>query len=204
MSYKTVIATGNSGKVREFEALLADFPIQIVPQSEFNLPEAAETGSTFVENAIIKARHAAKLTGLPAIADDSGLAVDALDGQPGVYSSRYAGENASDSDNVNKLLGALQGVEASRRSARFLCVIVYMRSADDPTPLICQGEWQGAISEQAYGHGGFGYDPVFWLDSYAKTAAQLPVEVKNSISHRAFAMKLLMEKLSTKFNEQTI
>lgn len=204
MSYKTVIASGNAGKVREFNALLANSPIQIVPQSEFDLPEAEETGSTFVENAIIKAKHAARLTRLPAIADDSGLAVDALGGQPGVYSSRYAGENATDSDNVDKLLRELKGVEASNRSARFLCVIVYMQSADDPTPIICQGEWQGTISEKPSGLGGFGYDPVFWLNSFAKTAAQLPAEVKNSVSHRAIAMKLLMEKLTLQFNERII
>lgn len=202
MIQKVVLATGNSGKVKEFTALLANFPVQIVPQSEYNLAEAAETGTTFVENAIIKARHAAQLTGLPAIADDSGLAVDALDGKPGVHSSRYAGENASDSDNVDKLLIALEGMAAAQRKARFLCVIVYMESADDPTPLICQGEWHGAISENASGQGGFGYDPVFWPNNFDKTAAQLPAEVKNSVSHRATAMSLLMEKLTAKFDEQ--
>jgi XTP/dITP diphosphohydrolase len=201
---KIVLATGNAGKVREFNALLANFSVKIVPQSEFDLAEAAETGTTFVENAIIKARHAAKLTGLPAIADDSGIAVDALNGQPGVYSSRYAGESATDSDNLNKLLNALQGVDDCQRTARFLCVIVFMQSADDPTPLICQGEWHGAISEERSGQGGFGYDPVFWLESLGKTAAQLPAEVKNTVSHRAKAMKLLMEELSTKLIEPEV
>lgn len=193
---KCVLATGNKGKVREFSTLLAEYSIQVVPQSEFSVPEADETGTTFVENAIIKARHAAKITGLPAIADDSGLAVDALGGAPGVYSSRYAGAGATDTDNVDKLLDALSDVQEPQRTARFICVIVFMRSADDPTPIICQGEWFGHISEIRRGEGGFGYDPVFWVSSHNQTAAQLPAEVKNRLSHRGKALKELMNRFA--------
>ncbi|MBU2877729.1 MULTISPECIES: XTP/dITP diphosphatase [Alteromonadaceae] len=195
---KIVLATGNKGKVREFERLLANFPYEVVPQSEFDLPEAEETGTTFVENAIIKARHAAKLTGLPAIADDSGLAVDALGGAPGVYSSRYAAADATDQQNVDKLLTELEDVADENRSARFLCVIVFMQSAEDPTPIICQGEWHGHISQVRRGEKGFGYDPVFWVSSQNQTAAQLPAEVKNRLSHRGKAMSKLLASLSDK------
>lgn len=201
---KIVLATGNKGKVREFSKLLQDFPYQIIPQSEFQLEEAEETGTTFVENAIIKARHAARLTGLPSMADDSGLAVDALGGAPGVYSSRYAGANATDSDNVQKLLAEMQGVDEAQRSARFLCVIVFMRSADDPTPLICQGEWFGHISPVQRGEGGFGYDPVFWLSGQNQTAAQLPSELKNRISHRGKAMEKLLQLLPLHLHESPL
>ncbi|GAB5380473.1 MAG: XTP/dITP diphosphatase [Aliiglaciecola sp.] len=198
MKQKIVLATGNQGKVREFSRLLENFPYEVLPQSEFDVPEAEETGTTFVENAIIKARNAAQKTGLPAIADDSGLAVDALDGAPGVYSSRYAGPHASDSDNVDKLLHALKDVNEANRTARFLCVIVFMRSAQDPTPIICQGEWHGHISSVRRGEDGFGYDPVFWVSSQNQTAAQLIPDVKNRLSHRGKAMKILLEKLSDK------
>ncbi len=194
---KVVLATGNPGKVREFAKLLGGQPFSIIPQSEFQLPEAEETGTTFVENAIIKARHAAKLTGLPAIADDSGLAVDALDGAPGIYSSRYAGANANDQQNVEKLLEALKDVPEAQRQARFICVIVMMRSADDPTPLICQGEWFGHIAQTVRGEGGFGYDPIFWLSSYNQTAAQLAPSLKNTLSHRAKAMQKLLDAMAT-------
>lgn len=196
MNQKIVLATGNQGKVKEFAKLLKDFPYDVVPQSEFEVSEADETGTTFVENAIIKARHAAEVTGLPAIADDSGLAVDALGGAPGVYSSRYAGIDASDEQNVEKLLHALTDVDESHLQARFLCVIVYMRSAQDPTPLICQGEWHGHISRVRRGESGFGYDPVFWVSSQNLTSAQLAPEVKNRLSHRGKAMAILMQKLS--------
>jgi len=190
-----VLATGNQGKVKELSALLADHNINILPQSHFDVPEVAETGTTFVENAIIKARHAAKITGLPAIADDSGLEVDALQGAPGVYSARYAGENASDDDNTNKLLTALTDIPAAQRSARFHCVLVYMRHENDPTPIICHGVWQGSIAFEQQGNQGFGYDPVFWQADRKMTSAQLPRDVKNQLSHRGQALNLLAKEL---------
>ena len=162
---KIVLATGNQGKVKELAGLLATHQLEIIPQSDFNVPDVAETGTTFVENAIIKARHAAKITGLPAIADDSGLEVDALEGAPGVYSARYASdisENPSDDDNTNKLLNALKDVPDDQRNARFHCVLVYMQHENDPTPIICHGVWQGSISRTKQGDQGFGYDPIFW------------------------------------------
>jgi len=190
-----VLATGNQGKVNELSQLLANYAIEIVPQSNFNVPDVAETGTTFVENAIIKARHAAKITGLPAIADDSGLEVDALQGAPGVYSARYAGENASDNDNNNKLITALTGVEQNKRSARFHCVLVYMKHENDPTPIICHGKWEGSILAAPQGEQGFGYDPLFWQEDLSQTSAQLPRDIKNKLSHRGQALKLLVEKL---------
>tara|TARA_R110000737_G_C14620567_1_gene493001 strand:- start:5957 stop:6559 length:603 start_codon:yes stop_codon:yes gene_type:complete len=196
LSRKIVLATGNKGKVAELSQLLTPLNINIVPQSEFNVSEVAETGTTFVENAIIKARHAAKETGLPAIADDSGLAVDALGGAPGVYSARYAGPNATDADNIDKLLLALQDVKTPLRQARFLCVLVYMRSENDPTPIICQGEWHGEITQQRSGDSGFGYDPVFWVDQQQCTSAQLSREQKNALSHRGQALAQLLTRLS--------
>lgn len=193
MTQQIVLASGNQGKVNELGALLAGMHFEVLAQSQFNVSEVAETGSTFVENAIIKARHAARITGLPAIADDSGLVVDALGGAPGIYSARYAGEQANDSDNIDKLLNALKEVPAAQRQARFLCVLVYMRHADDPTPLICQGEWHGRISEQRIGDNGFGYDPVFWLDDLQCSSAQLSKAEKNQISHRGQALRLLVK-----------
>jgi XTP/dITP diphosphohydrolase len=193
-----VLATGNKGKVKELAHLLAEHQISIVPQSDFNVSEVAETGTTFVENAIIKARHAAKITGLPAIADDSGLAVDALDGAPGVYSARYAGEDASDDDNTNKLLSALANVSDDKRSARFHCVLVYMHSAEDPTPLICHGVWEGSICREKLGEQGFGYDPVFWQADRQLTSAQLPRDIKNQLSHRGQALAQLVPLLLEK------
>jgi len=187
-----VLATGNQGKVKELASLLAEQDIEIKPQSEFNVSDVAETGTTFVENAIIKARHAAKITGLPAIADDSGLEVDALNGAPGVYSARYAGENANDDDNTNKLLAALEGVADEKRSARFHCVLVYMRHEHDPTPLICHGVWQGSIAREKLGAQGFGYDPVFWQAEHNMTSAQLSRELKNQLSHRGQALQKLV------------
>ncbi|WNC73213.1 XTP/dITP diphosphatase [Thalassotalea psychrophila] len=190
---KIVLATGNKGKVKEFSEILSEHEIEIVPQSDFNVPEVAETGTTFVENAIIKARHAAKITGLPAIADDSGLEVDFLKGAPGIYSSRYAGENGNDKANNTKLLAALDGVETSLRTARFQCVIVYMRHSDDPTPIICQGSWEGEIITEKHGEHGFGYDPLFWLKDHDMTSAQLPRELKNQLSHRGKALAKLLQ-----------
>ena len=155
----------------------------------------AETGSTFVENAIIKARHAAKQTGLPAIADDSGLAVDALGGAPGVYSARYSGDQATDQSNITKLLDAMADVPKDKRQAKFLCVLVFMRHADDPTPIICQGEWAGEITTEQHGENGFGYDPVFWVEQQNCSSAQLLPEQKNELSHRGKALKLLLAQL---------
>ncbi|GBL04822.1 RdgB/HAM1 family non-canonical purine NTP pyrophosphatase [Glaciecola sp. KUL10] len=188
---KIVLATGNKGKVAEFASLFDSYNIDIKPQSAFNVPDAPETGTTFVENAIIKARNAAVITGLPSIADDSGLAVDALGGAPGIYSSRYAGEPSDDANNIDKLLIALEGKQD--RNARFLCVLVFMQHKDDPTPIICQGEWHGEIATQRHGAGGFGYDPVFWLPEQNLSAAQLDKDTKNAQSHRGKALKLLMQ-----------
>lgn len=195
MTQKIVLATGNKGKVKELAKMLSPFQLDVVPQSEFAVPEVAETGTTFVENAIIKARHAAKVTGLPAIADDSGIAVDALKGAPGVYSARYAGTQASDQDNIDKMLRELADVKSANRTARFLCVLVYMQSDTDPTPIICQGEWQGCITKQQHGEQGFGYDPIFWVSSQGCTAAELAPELKNQLSHRAKALQELAKAL---------
>ncbi|RZM84721.1 non-canonical purine NTP pyrophosphatase, RdgB/HAM1 family [Pseudoalteromonas rubra] len=190
MTRQIVLATGNQGKVAELGSMLKDLNIEILPQSQFNVGEVAETGTTFVENAIIKARHAAKITGLPAIADDSGLEVDALKGAPGVYSARFAGADASDQDNIDKLLDAMTG--KTQRSARFWCVLVYMRHADDPTPIICQASWEGRITEDQQGLQGFGYDPVFWVESNQCTSAQLSKAEKNALSHRGQALQQLL------------
>lgn len=193
MNQRIVLATGNQGKVKELQRMLAPFHYDVIPQSEFAVTEVAETGTTFVENAIIKARHAAMETGLAAIADDSGLAVDFLKGAPGVNSARYAGNNASDQDNIDKLLACLKGVPPEKRAARFLCVLVFMRSADDPTPIVCQGEWHGQIASEQTGQQGFGYDPIFWVSENSRTAAQLEPEIKNQLSHRAKALRLLVQ-----------
>ena len=191
-----VLATGNKGKVKELSELLASQQFNIVPQSEFDVPDVAETGTTFVENAIIKARHAAKITGLSAIADDSGLEVDYLNGEPGIYSARYAGENASDQDNLQKLLRELDGVPLKDRIARFHCVLVYLRHELDPTPIICHGVWQGCISREKQGEQGFGYDPVFWQKDLQLSSAQLPRDIKNRLSHRGQALAQLVKKLA--------
>lgn len=190
---KIVLASGNQGKLKEFSQLFEQYNISVVPQSQFNVPDVPETGTTFVENAIIKARHAAKLTGLPAISDDSGLVVEALNGEPGIYSARYAGEHGLDSANCDKLLKNLE--DQSNRKAKFLCVLVFMLHENDPTPIICQGEWHGEITTSASGDGGFGYDPIFYVAQQSATAAQLTKEVKNSISHRGQALVQLMQKL---------
>jgi len=188
MKPKTVVlATNNSGKLTEMRALLSGWNVQ--PQSEFDVPEADETGLSFVENAILKARNACLHSGLPAIADDSGLEVDALNGQPGIYSARYAGNNAGDRENLEKLLDNMQG--AQDRSARFRCVVVYMRHQHDPSPLIGDGSWQGEIALSPQGLSGFGYDPVFYVPALAKTAAQLDAAEKNRLSHRGAALTQL-------------
>lgn len=188
---KIVLATGNQGKVREMASLLADFGFDVVAQSEFNISEAAETGTTFIENAIIKARHAAKETGLPAIADDSGLEVDALNGAPGIYSARYAGEDATDQQNLNKLLVAMRDVPQEQRTARFHCVLVLMRHENDPTPIVCHGQWQGRILTEAQGDHGFGYDPVFYVPEDNCASAELEPARKKQLSHRGKALQQL-------------
>jgi len=192
---KIVLASGNSGKVAEINALFKSQPFEIIPQSQFDIDEAEETGLTFIENAIIKARHAAELTGLPALADDSGLEVDALHGAPGIWSSRFAGPNAKDTDNVGKLLNELVNTPESERSARFQCVIVLMRHAKDPTPLICQGTWEGSILFESRGTNGFGYDPIFYVPGHQCASAELQADVKNRISHRGQALAKLLTAL---------
>ena len=190
-SQQIVLASGNLGKIKEIQAILAGHPI--VPQSAFNVAEAEETGSTFVENAIIKARNAALQCKLPSIADDSGLVVDALNGAPGVISARYAGVGASDQDNVYKLLEELEGVPDEHRSARFICVLVFMEHASDPFPVIAQGVWEGRILHHPVGTNGFGYDPVFWVPEHNCASAELSASVKNSLSHRGQALRCLTD-----------
>ena len=189
---KIVLASGNKGKLREFAQLFSVMDIEVVPQSEFDVPEADETGLTFVENAIIKARNAAQHTGLPAIADDSGIEVDYLLGAPGIYSARFAGSDASDEDNLNALLAALEGVPDIERDARYQCVLVMMRHSKDPTPLICQADWRGRILQSPIGDGGFGYDPIFWVPDMECSAAQLIPAEKHAISHRGKAIRQFM------------
>ncbi|CAM2846719.1 non-canonical purine NTP pyrophosphatase [Pseudoalteromonas atlantica] len=196
MTKTLVLATGNPGKVKELANMLSPLNINVLPQSDFNVGEVAETGTTFVENAIIKARHAAKITGMPAIADDSGLEVDGLNGAPGVYSARFAGESASDQDNIDKLLNEL--ANNPNRKARFWCVLVLMRHADDPTPLICSASWEGEITQTQNGEGGFGYDPVFFVAEQNCTSAELTKEQKNAVSHRGQALKKLLLELQSK------
>ena len=190
-----VLASSNPGKVREINQLLAELDLQVRPQSEFNVIDAEETGLTFVENAILKARNAAQHTGLPAIADDSGIEVDALRGAPGIYSARFAGAGASDRENLDKLLAELEDVPEAQRSARFQCLMVYLRHASDPTPLICQGTWEGRILTTARGDNGFGYDPVFYVPTHDCSSAELPADVKNSLSHRGQALRQLVSAL---------
>lgn len=195
---KIVLATSNQGKVREMADLLANFGFEVFPQNEFNVTDVAETGTTFIENAIIKARHAAKETGLAAIADDSGLEVDFLNGAPGIYSARYAGEGASDQQNLTKLLAAMEGVADKDRTARFHCVLVLMRHQNDPTPLICHGQWEGKILTQAKGSNGFGYDPIFWVPELNCASAELESTQKRQLSHRGKALQQLFHTLTTK------
>jgi XTP/dITP diphosphohydrolase len=190
-----VVATGNRGKLVEIRALLRGTGLELVAQSELGIDAAEETGTTFVENALLKARHAAAASGLPAIAEDSGLVVDALGGAPGIHSARYAGEEADDLRNVDKLLAALRGVPTAGRSARFRCVAVAMKDAQDPAPLIAEGVWEGRIAARAAGSGGFGYDPVFVDPLLGVTGAELTPDAKNEISHRAQAFRHLARAL---------
>ena len=195
MTTKIILASSNAGKVREFNELLEDSAIEIVPQSVYGVPDIEETGLTFVENAILKARNATQHTGLPAIADDSGLEVDALDGAPGIYSARYAGAGASDLQNLEKLLDALRDVDDAQRSARFQCLMVYMRHPLDPTPHIFQGTWEGSILRAPQGDNGFGYDPVFYVPGQQCSSAELEPGVKNRLSHRGQALQQLVATL---------
>jgi XTP/dITP diphosphohydrolase len=197
LKMRVVLATNNSGKIRELQALLVPLQIEVLPRSQFTSDEVAETGTTFAENALIKARHAAQASGLPAIADDSGIEVDALGGAPGIYSARYAGEGASDADNLIKLLSALETVPDHLRTARYRCALVYVRAADDQHPLCCEAVWEGSITREPQGDGGFGYDPIFWLADYQQTSAQIPAELKNQLSHRAKALQQLLSLLHT-------
>jgi XTP/dITP diphosphohydrolase len=192
---QVVLASSNPGKVREIHQLLADLDLDVEPQSAFGVVDAEETGLSFVENAILKARNAALDTGLPAIADDSGIEVDALNGAPGIYSARYAGVGAGDQANLEKLLADLAGVEEERRTARFQCLMVYLRHAHDPTPLICQGTWEGRILFAPRGENGFGYDPVFYVPTHDCSSAELPPEIKNALSHRGQALRKLLAAL---------
>lgn len=205
---QVVLASSSSGKLEEFRALLADAGFDIVPQADFNVPDAEETGLSFVENAILKSRNACRISGLPAIADDSGLEVDALMGRPGIYSSRFAALDGTTADgakvdgedrdkaNNQKLINSLHGLARDERTARFQCVLVYMRHAEDPTPIICQGSWEGLILHQASGEGGFGYDPLFFVPERNCSAAELSKADKNALSHRGQAMRQLLQRLT--------
>ncbi|MEH6648759.1 MAG: RdgB/HAM1 family non-canonical purine NTP pyrophosphatase [Motiliproteus sp.] len=183
-----VLASGNAGKLKEFNQVLAGLKIEVLPQSQFAVGEVEETGLTFVENAIIKARHVSRIAGLPALADDSGLEVDALNGAPGIYSARFSGAGATDERNNALLLEKMAQVPTEQRSARFRCVLVYLRHPEDPTPLICQGSWEGLILDAPQGDNGFGYDPLFWVPDCQCSSAQLAPEQKNSRSHRGQAV----------------
>ena len=193
---KIVLASGNSGKLREIQAVLDQQRFQLIKQSEFKVADVPETGTTFVENAIIKARHAADKTGLPALADDSGIEVDALQGAPGVYSARYAGIHGEDDANNTKLLAEMEDVAEQDRTARFRCVLVYMRHKGDPMPLICEGTWEGKILHDLSGPNGFGYDPLFYVPTHGCSSAELDPAEKNRISHRALALQKLITVLN--------
>lgn len=193
MTQRLILASNNAGKLREFAEILGPIGFTLHPQGEFDVPEADEPFATFVENALQKARHAARLTGLPALADDSGVCVNALHGAPGVYSARFAGEPKSDARNSEKLIADLK--EHADKSAYYYCVLVYVRHADDPQPVIADGRWDGEISATARGANGFGYDPHFWLPSMGKSAAELTPDQKNQLSHRGQALRALVEKL---------
>lgn len=192
---KVVLATGNPGKVNELADLLRDFGMDIVAQTSLGVESAEETGLTFIENAILKARHASQQTGLPAIADDSGISVDALGGAPGIYSARYAGEEATDEQNRHKLLDAMKSVPDGERQAQFNCVLVYLRHAEDPTPLVFHGRWYGIITHEPSGQGGFGYDPIFYVPELNCTSAELTKSEKQAISHRGKALAMLLDAL---------
>lgn len=197
---KVVLASSNPGKVKELQSLLSDLPFELIPQTELNIPDVEETGTTFIENAIIKARHAAKYAKLPAIADDSGLTVNALGGAPGVYSARYAGPKATDADRINKLLAELKKTNSTDRSASFHCVIALMSSESDPAPLIAHGIWHGEILTAPRGSNGFGYDPIFYVPGYECSSAELDETEKNIISHRGQAIALFRQAIKGAFH----
>lgn len=190
-----ILASGNPGKLREFKQMFKDLPYLVEPQSEYGVPDVPETGTTFIENAIIKARHAAEITGKPCIADDSGIEVDALSGEPGIYSARFAGIGASNEANLNKLLDVTKEIPSEQLSCRYVCVLVLMRHAKDPTPLISQATWEGTLLREPVGENGFGYDPIFWLEEYGCSSAQLAPELKDQISHRGKALRDLVKQL---------
>ena len=192
---KLVLASSNPGKLEELRSLLADNGIELIAQSDLGVEDAEETGTTFIENALIKARHATRITGLPALADDSGICVDALNGAPGLYSARYAGEHGNASRNIDKLLEAMQQVPDQERGAHFYCVLVLLRHADDPQPLIVEGQWNGSILRERRGAGGHGYDPVFFDPVHGQSAAEMELEFKNRLSHRGQALAHLKQRL---------
>jgi XTP/dITP diphosphohydrolase len=192
---RVVLASGNAGKLREMRALLAGCGFEVLPQAGFGIEPPHEDGSSFVENALIKARHAARLSGLPAIADDSGLAVEALSGRPGIHSARFAGEDCSDEDNIDRLLAELSGVPAGSRAARYHCAMVFVRDAGDRAPIVREGCWEGSIGFERRGTGGFGYDPLFLVAGDTRTVAEMPADEKNRVSHRAQALGALVEAL---------
>ncbi len=193
---RIVLATNNAGKLRELQAMLQPLGFSVLPKAEFTSEEVLEDGDSFVANALLKARHAAQVSGLAAIADDSGIEVDALAGAPGIHSARYAGAQAGDIANLNKLLEAMQHVPDAQRSARYQCALVYVRNAQDSAPVICEASWEGSITRAPAGTGGFGYDPIFWLPEQGCTAAEVSAELKNRLSHRGQALKKLLELLS--------
>lgn len=195
MAQTFVLASNNAGKIREINALFADSGIVVVSQSDFNVPEVEETGSGFVENALIKARHAAGFCHYPVIADDSGICVDALNGAPGIYSARYAGEGASDAANLQKLIEDIRPLPRDQRQARFVCIMVCVRHAADPLPVIAEGVWHGEVITEPAGDNGFGYDPMFYVPDYGCTSAELDPATKNSLSHRGRALRNLVSQL---------
>ncbi len=195
---QVVLASANAGKLREMQALLAGSSFEVLPQSAFGIEAPAEDGATFSDNALIKARHAARASGLPAIADDSGLEVDALGGRPGIHSARFAGEGRGAEDNNDRLLKELDGVAAAARSARFRCAMVFVRDADDPAPLVYEATWEGKIGFARRGAGGFGYDPLFIVSGDTRTAAEMPAEEKNQVSHRGQALRALVQAITAR------
>jgi XTP/dITP diphosphohydrolase len=195
---KVVFASNNKGKIHELQTLTPSFVLDVIPQTYFNIPDVEETALSFVENALLKARHAAKIAQMPAIADDSGLEVYALRGKPGIYSARYAGKGATAQDNIRWLLQNLESIPNEQRRARFYCALVYLAYAEDPTPLICEGSWEGSILKAPQGNQGFGYDPIFYVESEKCSAAELSLAKKNQLSHRGQALQLLLKKLPEK------
>lgn len=199
-SSQIVLASGNAGKLREFAQLLEGLNLEILPQSEFDVPEIEETGHTFADNALLKARNAAHHTGLPAIADDSGIAVDVLEGRPGIYSARFAGIGASDEENLEKLISMVKPFPDEERTARFICSMVYIRHEEDHIPVIVEGVWEGQLLTDPKGQNGFGYDPIFYVSSQQCTSAELPPEIKNKLSHRGQALRKLIEQLTSLYS----